>query len=65
MAQEPTQPYTPPVREIDEVARGALAALARAHQRAREDAKRWGTEMVYFRNGKVVLVDPNDEDAQG
>jgi predicted ABC-type ATPase len=65
MAKEPIQPYVQRPSEIDETVRGALSALARAHQRAREDAKRWGTEMVYFRNGKVVLVDPNEEDGQG
>jgi hypothetical protein len=48
------------------VARGALQALERAHQRAREDAKRWGTELVYSTpDGKVLLVDPNAEDGQG
>jgi len=40
----------------------APRALLRAAQRAREIAKRTGTGVVVFRDGKVQEVSPDDED---
>jgi predicted ABC-type ATPase len=50
--------------DADETVRGAVRAMIRAAHRAREDAKRWGTELVLCRGGQMVLVDPNEEDTR-
>jgi predicted ABC-type ATPase len=43
---------------------GALRAMHRAAERARDDARRWGTELVYVdADRKVVLVHPDDAEA--
>jgi len=41
---------------------GALAALKRAAQRAREEAIRTHTNLVVVRDGKLVIYSPADED---
>lgn len=43
----------PDLRNID-------AAIKRAAERAREIAKQSGTQLVVNRNGKTILIDPND-----
>lgn len=40
--------------------RNSQAALERAAKRAREVAIKSGTKLVVNRNGKTVLIDPNE-----
>jgi predicted ABC-type ATPase len=60
--QQPAYAGLPP--DVPEWARGAFAALVRAGQRARENARQSGTKLVVYRNGQVVLLDPNEEVAR-
>jgi predicted ABC-type ATPase len=66
MISEPTETYDGVPAEADETTRGAMRAMNRAAQRARDDAKRWGTDLVYSTaDGKVLLVDPSGEGPTG
>lgn len=66
MTKEPVETYDGLPPDADERMRGAMRAMHRATQRAREDAKRWGTKLVYStRDGQVIHVDPNSGDIPG
>jgi len=43
---------------------GALAAMNRAAVAARERASRFGSQLVMWRDGSVVLVDPKENSAE-
>jgi hypothetical protein len=43
----------------------ALEALKKAAERARKDALRYGTDLVYWQDGKVVKVKPKKSPARG
>jgi nucleotide-binding universal stress UspA family protein len=47
---------------IDPDFAGARAALLRAAQEARDTARRFGTPLVFWENGRVVHIDPDDPD---
>lgn len=64
MTKESVESFDGLPADANETMRGAMRAMARAAQRARDDAKRWGTDLIYFRDGKVVHVNPNAEDTQ-
>lgn len=49
---------------IDPDTVGARAALLRAAQDARDTARRFGTPLVFWENGRVVLIDPDDPDLE-
>jgi predicted ABC-type ATPase len=65
MTKEPTETYDGLPADADETMRAAMRAMVRAAQRAREDAKRWGTDLVFFKDGRVVHVSPYAEDFEG
>lgn len=49
-----------PRPSVDPDIKGAEAALLRAAQDARDTARRFGTPLVFWENGRVVLIDPDD-----
>jgi hypothetical protein len=51
------------MRELTETER-ALAAMNRAAATARKRASRFGSKLVMWRNGSVVLVDPRANGAE-
>ena len=57
-AREPTPTCGSLPANANEDIQGALAALCRSAQRAREVAKQTGTDLIQFRDGKVVRVKP-------
>jgi hypothetical protein len=56
-----SRPTSIPARQPDP--EGALAALNRAALRAREEAIRTRTNLVVWRDGKMVIYSPADEEA--
>lgn len=51
-------------QSIDPDIEGSKAAILRAAQDARDTARRFGTPLVFWENGRVVLVDPDDPDLE-
>lgn len=45
-------------------AEAALAAMKRAAENARVRASRFGSKLAYWKDGKVVLVDPGKNGAE-
>ncbi|MDO9439160.1 hypothetical protein [Hydrogenophaga sp.] len=56
--REPTPTYGSLPANSNADIQGALAALRRAAQRAREVAKQTGTDLILFQDGQIVRVKP-------